>query len=64
MVTLFLFYHGETELNWLASQDGRADDAIWLPKSKCHPVKDVDLEAGDEYEFEVPEWLAIKEGLV
>lgn len=60
-VTLELHQHAETDAAYLTSDDGDEDEAAWLPKSLVTRGEKTGVGC---YSFEVPEWLAIREGLV
>lgn len=60
LIDLTVFLHAETELAILVSEDGEDTEEIWVPKSNCefYVVK------GNIIELTLPEWLAIKKGLI
>lgn len=55
--------HFRTDAAVLVSDDGVRGNAIWLPLSLITIHDDTGLMSG-VVEIELPEWLAIKEGLV
>ena len=60
-IDLTLHLHHETPMAILVSETGDEKRAVWLPKSKC------DIEGkrdSDIITVTLPEWLALKEGLI
>lgn len=60
---LRLYVHHETGSAWLVSEDDDEDAAVWLPRSQCSRGEQLDR-AGRQYEFSVPEWLALQKELL
>lgn len=61
---LILVEFSETEEAYLVGDSDR-ESAVWLPKSEVKRGGRRAHAAGYwSYEFEVPEWLAIREGLI
>jgi len=56
-VSLPMRLHGDTELAWLLSGDGRVASAKWAPKSKVTRG-----EGRDEHVFTMPRWVARERG--
>lgn len=52
----------ETDAAWMVDFGG--DKSVWLPKSQITDYSEVDYVSGDDIEIELPEWLAIKKGMV
>lgn len=59
-VELELYLHHKTAMALLVSDDGEEENAVWIAKSlvKYEPIE------GNRIQATVPEWLAIKKGLV
>lgn len=63
-VELSIFIHVQTEKALLVSEDGDEGQAVWLPKSQLTSLTmDREGETGTAT-IEIPEWLAIKKGLI
>lgn len=60
-----LFVHRETASAWGVSESGDDTDMIWLPKSQVTTDERPVQKNGGQliYNFEIPDWLATKEGL-
>lgn len=62
-----LVFHTQTENAYGVTETEDDNEAvIWLPKAQCYAtaIADDELEAGKVYSFQVPEWLALKKGLI
>ena len=53
----------ETDLAWMVEGFDSCTNA-WLPKSQIQDYSELEYEAGDDLEIEIPEWLALKKGLI
>lgn len=51
--------HHETEAALLVSDNGRREDAVWIPKSQCEDINHV----GEAVEIVIPDWLATEKNL-
>lgn len=51
--------HRETDAALLISDNGRREDAVWIPKSLCEDINII----GGTVELIIPEWLATDKGL-
>jgi len=61
MIDLTLHLHHETPMAILVSETGDEKKAVWLPKSQC----DIEGKRGsDSIIVTLPEWLALREGLI
>jgi hypothetical protein len=63
-VDLVLFVHHETDAAYLVSDDGDRDKAVWLPKSQIQVDREYRRPEGRLIDIEMPEWLALKKGLI
>jgi hypothetical protein len=61
LVDIILHLHHETTAAFLVSDTGEDEDAVWLPKSQVEQAEET---ASQCYVFVVPEWLAMKKGLL
>jgi hypothetical protein len=61
LVDVSLIFHAQTAKAILVSETGDETDAMWLPKSQ---IEFTPAKRGGETEVTLPEWLAIKAGLV
>jgi hypothetical protein len=61
LLDLELHLHMETGAAFLVSDTGDTVDAVWVPKSQ---VEQVEKTKGQRYMFVVPEWLAMRKGLL
>lgn len=61
IIDLSMQLHHETDAALLLSDDGERDNAVWIPKSW---VEDVDRTRDPIIEISLPEWLALKKGLI
>jgi len=52
----------ETDMAWRV--DFGADTSIWLPKSQIEDYSEEEFASGDNIEIEIPEWLAMKNGMI
>lgn len=52
----------ESPLSWRV--DFGAGDSTWIPKSQIQDYSEVEYEAGDDIEIEIPEWLALERGMI
>ncbi len=52
----------ETDLAWHVDFGG--DNPIWVPKSQITDYSENEYEIGDDIEIELPEWLALKKGMI
>ena len=60
VVTVTVQIMGETPLAYRVSETGDDEDAVWLPKS----LVELGTKVGPAtYEMDMPEWLAVREGL-
>lgn len=39
-------------------------DEVWIPKSQCREAKKVGGKRSCDWEFIIPEWLAIEKGII
>jgi hypothetical protein len=64
MIEINLQYVTQTDNAYLIVDENDVEQ--WIPKSKMSPmeVNDNDLERKEFYDFEIEEWLAIKNGMV
>lgn len=63
IINIRVFYHGSTDSAFLVSSDEETTP-VWLPMSLVEMEKGFDFGQGFFYEISVPEWLAVREGLV
>lgn len=63
MLELELHLHHQTDWSWLVSDDGKRDRAVWLPRSVVDRGVRTSRRA-PTYKFDVPRWMAEREGLV
>jgi len=60
-IDLTLHLHHETPMAILVSDSGEEKDAVWLPKSQCG----IEGKRGSDIVIvTLPEWLAMREGLI
>ncbi len=52
----------ETDKAWRV--DFGADTSAWIPKSQISDYSEVEYQAGDNIEIELPEWLALNNGMI
>ncbi len=52
----------ETDKAWMV--DAGIDESTWIPKSQIMDYSENEYKSGDTLEIEVPEWLALKKGLI
>jgi len=62
----FVFFHHKTDKALLVSKDGNNDNAFWIPLSQVINEAIPVLNEDDILEIEIciPEWLAVKKGLI
>lgn len=58
--TIEAYIIAETDRAVLVNEDPAAEDGVWIPKSQIMG----DVEIDQLCEFDIPEWLALREGLI
>ena len=61
IIDLSMELHQETAAALFLSDDGDRCNAVWIPKSQ---IEDIDRSKEPIIEVSIPEWLALKEGLI
>lgn len=60
LVEIDVFIHHETLKAVFVSRDGEESTAVWLPKT----LIEIERKRGKMGVVDVPEWLALREGLI